>query len=49
MPMINAQDLIAALDLKPLPVEGGYFRETFRSSDDLPVVALPARYGKSRP
>jgi len=46
--MINAQDLIAALDLKPLPVEGGYFRETYRSGDDLPVVALPARYGKSK-
>jgi uncharacterized protein len=29
--MISAQEVIAALDLKPLPGEGGYFRETYRA------------------
>ena len=29
--MIEAKDLIAKLDLKPLPEEGGYYRETYRS------------------
>lgn len=28
----TAERLIAALGLKPLPVEGGYFRETYRSA-----------------
>lgn len=27
----EAQSLIESLDLKPLPLEGGYFRETYRS------------------
>lgn len=29
--MVTADDVIKALDLKPLPEEGGYFRETYRS------------------
>jgi uncharacterized protein len=29
--MITADDVIRVLDLKPLPEEGGYFRETYRS------------------
>lgn len=33
---MTADDVIALLDLKPLPVEGGYFRETYRSADRLP-------------
>ncbi len=32
----GAEELIAALDLKPLPVEGGYYRETYRSEVRLP-------------
>jgi predicted cupin superfamily sugar epimerase len=31
--MSAAQQIIAALDLKPLPREGGYYRETYRSSE----------------
>jgi predicted cupin superfamily sugar epimerase len=46
--MINAQDLIAALDLKPLPLEGGFYRETYRSENELPLVALPPGFGKSK-
>lgn len=43
--MPTAEELIALLDLKPLPREGGYYRETYRSADRLPASALPARYG----
>ena len=42
--MMTAAQLIAALDLRPLPQEGGYFRETYRSADQLPAAALPPRY-----
>jgi uncharacterized protein len=31
--MPAADQIIAALDLKPLPREGGYYRETYRSPD----------------
>ena len=34
--MHTAQDIIAALDLQPLPREGGYYRETYRSTESLP-------------
>jgi predicted cupin superfamily sugar epimerase len=39
--MMTAEDLIAALDLRPLPLEGGYYRETYRSADLLPAGTLP--------
>jgi predicted cupin superfamily sugar epimerase len=38
--MLTAAELIALLDLQPLPREGGYYRETYRSRDLLPAVAL---------
>jgi predicted cupin superfamily sugar epimerase len=31
--MLTAAELIALLELQPLPREGGYFRETYRSRD----------------
>jgi predicted cupin superfamily sugar epimerase len=46
--MLTAEALIAALDLKPHPVEGGYFRETYRSADQFPAGVLPPRYGSAR-
>ena len=46
--MVTADQLIAALDLKPLPLEGGYYRETYRSRDLLPAAALPPRYGADK-
>src|ERR1700716_3214192 len=46
--MINAQDLIAALDLKPLLPEGGYYRETYRSAHEFPSSALLQRSGGSK-
>jgi predicted cupin superfamily sugar epimerase len=36
---MTAAEVIALLDLKPLPLEGGYFRETYRSPGRLPASA----------
>lgn len=33
--MLTASELIALLDLKPLPQEGGFYRETYRSTQRL--------------
>src|SRR5947207_10432471 len=46
--MPTADELIALLDLRPLPLEGGYYRETYRSADVLPAPALPAHYGTDK-
>ncbi len=39
---MTAAQLIAALDLRPLPLEGGYYRETYRSDLLLPNSAKSA-------
>ena len=44
--MTTAQQLIEYLGLQPHPKEGGYFRETYRSTDRL--TALPERYPSDR-
>lgn len=41
---MTAEDVIDRLGLVPLPGEGGFYRETFRSAGVLPPSALPARY-----
>ncbi len=46
--MLTAQDLIAALQLVPLPLEGGYYRETYRSPDQFAARVLPAHYGRDK-
>jgi predicted cupin superfamily sugar epimerase len=38
------EELIARLDLQPLPVEGGLFVQTYCSAESIPAVALPERY-----
>src|SRR5947208_2538376 len=38
---MTADDVIRLLELQPHPVEGGYFRETYRSAATLPASALP--------
>ncbi len=38
---MTADDVIRLLALQPHPVEGGYFRETYRSAATLPAAALP--------
>jgi len=32
---LTAEDVISLLDLKPLTIEGGYFRETFRAPEQM--------------
>lgn len=51
MHTITAQQLIAALGLAPLPMEGGYYRETYRSSVSLSPGSLPSQYqgGEAEP
>jgi predicted cupin superfamily sugar epimerase len=42
---MTADEVIAALKLEPHPIEGGYFRETYRSSAYLPQSVLPWNAG----
>jgi predicted cupin superfamily sugar epimerase len=43
---MDAETIIRELGLRPHP-EGGFYRETYRSSETI-AAALPARYGKDR-
>ena len=43
----DAAKMIARLDLTRHP-EGGWFRETYRSSEQIPAAALPERFSGSR-
>lgn len=45
---MKAHDIIALLNLQPLPVEGGYFRETWRSNLVAGQAVLPLRYTSER-
>lgn len=42
--MLTANQIITLFNLKPHPEEGGYFAETYRSSETLSEKALPFRY-----
>lgn len=42
---MTAEEVIALLNLQPHPVEGGYFRETYRSDAVLPRTVLPWNAG----
>ena len=44
----TAQQIIDRLQLVPLTIEGGYFRETYRSATSLAATALPPNYGGDR-
>lgn len=46
---LSPEDVIGRLQLVPLPGEGGYFRETYRSSTMVPPAALPAGYASTTP
>lgn len=39
--MLTAADVIRLLNLQPHPVEGGAFRETYRSAGVIPAAVLP--------
>ena len=42
--MLTADQIKSLLNLKPHPEEGGYFIETYRSSETILEKALPSRY-----
>ena len=41
---MNAQELIELLNLAPLPEEGGFFSQTYKSPEKISHHALPQRY-----
>jgi predicted cupin superfamily sugar epimerase len=45
---MDAAQIIELLGLKPLPEEGGYYRETYRSTLSIPRQSLPDRYPDDR-
>jgi predicted cupin superfamily sugar epimerase len=46
--MITQNELITLLQLEPLPIEGGYFRQTWIADHTIGAGALPARYGRPK-
>jgi predicted cupin superfamily sugar epimerase len=46
--MSTANAIIEKLGLQPHPEEGGYFLETYRSTEELPAESLPVRYVDNR-
>ncbi len=48
-PLLTAERVIALLGLQPLPVEGGYYRETYHAAELIGRNCLPERYSGSRP
>jgi uncharacterized protein len=42
--MSTAEEIIRALELEPHPIEGGFFRETYRSRETISGSALPPAY-----
>jgi len=47
--MLTAEQIIEHLELEPLPVEGGHYRQTYVASDDVAAEALSKRYGRAKP
>lgn len=44
MPELTAGEIIRLLGLEPLEMEGGYFCQSYRSTETIPREALPPRY-----
>lgn len=44
----RAAQIIETLGLQPLPMEGGYYVETYRSDEMIPRAVLPERYPADR-
>ncbi len=44
--MLNASEVIAALGLQPHPIEGGFFRETYRSPGMIPFRIFATRLSR---
>lgn len=45
---MRVSQIIKLLGLKPHPVEGGHFFETYRSEEMIPMASLPDRYQSNR-
>ena len=45
---MTANEIKALLNLEPHPREGGWFRQTWRTEEEIPHAALPARYPAAR-
>jgi uncharacterized protein len=45
---ITAEEIIHRLQLVPLTIEGGYFRETYRSTLSISAAGLPREFGGDR-
>ena len=45
---MTAEQIIEFFQMKPLPHEGGYYVETYRSDEKIAQAALPARYTGER-
>ncbi len=45
---MTAEQLIQHLGLEPLPVEGGYFRQTYCAEENIAAQTLPSRYGRNK-
>ena len=46
--MTTAEEIIKALRMKSLAVEGGFYCETYRAEGIIPKAALPGQYGSDR-
>jgi predicted cupin superfamily sugar epimerase len=47
--MLTAERIIKLYNMKPLPGEGGYYVETYRSGEMVAKESLPERYDSDRP
>jgi len=46
--MLTAERIIKLYNMKPLPDEGGYYVETYRSQEGIEKACLPERFGEDR-
>ncbi|MBZ5521405.1 MAG: cupin domain-containing protein [Acidobacteriia bacterium] len=46
--MHSIEQIIEHFRLKPLPWEGGYYNETYRSAESIPAGALQGKYPGAR-
>jgi predicted cupin superfamily sugar epimerase len=46
---MNPKEVIECLELVPLPVEGGLFRQTYLADDRVSQAHLPSRYKSDKP
>ncbi|MFN8490921.1 MAG: cupin domain-containing protein [Caldilineaceae bacterium] len=47
--MVTVEALLKLYSFEPLPVEGGFFRQTYLARETIPHAALPKRYPHDKP